>query len=82
MKSTFQVLLSTIKVKFGQILVYLIADISAIILTKNWRLETSSVLLQCINDNSTHWHTFGSSSSCSELENFEFLILLKLLQLN
>ena len=35
-------ILSTIKMKFGQILVYLIEHISNIVLDQCWRLETSS----------------------------------------
>ena len=35
-------ILSTIKMKLGQILVYLIANISNMFLTQYWRLETSS----------------------------------------
>ena len=42
--SLFLWILNTIKMKFGQILLYLITNISNIFLSQCWRLETSSML--------------------------------------
>ena len=77
--SLFLWILNTIKMKFGQILLYLITNISNIFLSQCWRLETSSMLFYYFKGTLLGLRQFLTTESPLKMMKNAFYSILKAL---